>query len=349
MVQSLKFKNFLKKYSNIWPLIFLFLAIGVFASIQPVIVSPAGIQNILMAATLIALVGAGETLVVISGGIDLSPAYVMGLCAVVTALFMKYFATFLSPPIAIILGVFLGLLFSTIPGLINGLLVAKLKIPSFIATIGMMSIAHGGAYIANDGTPVSGLPRLISDIGNSDLFYYIPGEGFTVIRPEGFGSMKDLIRIIPIPVVFVAVLLVLIHFILHKTRYGRFVFSIGGNIDASRFAGIPVEKSLIKTYVLASLLYGIAGIVYTFRFGNAQPNMGQPMLLFAIGAVFIGGAGMTGGVGSLVGTVIGALMVATLQAGLSTLGVDSFYKYIAIGLVIIFAVLFDRMKHRLIQ
>jgi ribose transport system permease protein len=240
-------------------------------------------------------------------------------------------------------------LFSIVPGLINGLLIAKLKVPSFIATIGMMSIAQGLAFLANDGTPVTGLPRLISDIGNTDLLYYIPGEGFTMIRPEGFGAMRDLVKIIPIPVVFSFALLGLCYFILQKSIFGRYIYSIGSNFNSAIFAGLPVNKVLIKVYVLASVLYGMAGMIYIFRFGNAQPNMGAPMLLFAIGSVFIGGAGMSGGTGTLTGTIIGALLVATIQAGLSTLAVSAFWQYVAIGLVIIFAVLFDRFKLKLIS
>ena len=139
------------------------------------------------------------------------------------------------------------------------------------------------------------------------------------------------------------------YFILHKTVFGRHIYAIGCNIDAARFSGIPVDKVLIKTYMLGSLLYGIAGFLYAMRFSSAAPNMGEPMLLNAIGAVFIGGAGMTGGVGSIAGTVMGAIIIAILQTGLSTIGLAGFWQYVVVGLVIIFAVLFDRAKVRLIQ
>jgi len=212
-----------------------------------------------------------------------------------------------------------------------------------------MSVAKGFAYLANDGVTVTGLPRIISDVGNYNLLYYIPNEGFTMIRPEGFGSMGNLVQIMPLPVVMVIFVLILLHFILHKTLFGRYIFAIGNNSKASMFAGISIDKTLIKTYMLASLLYGIAGILYTLRFSNAAPNMGEPMLLNAIGAVFIGGTSMTGGEGRLSGTVVGALIIAILQAGLTTIGVTAFWQYVAVGVVIIVAVLFDGLKKKFMQ
>ena len=343
-------RNILKKYSNLFPIIFIIVIIAIVTSFQKEFFTLLSIQNVLTAATLIGVVAIGETNIIITGGIDLSAAYVMGLNGVVIAMLMRRLYLYgCSDLISITVGVVVCLLFSLIPGLINGLLIAKLKVPPFIATIGMMSVTQGAVYLISNGIPIIDLPKLSGIIGNSELLYYIPDKGWQITRPEGFATAKDLIKIMPWQVLMFFFIVAISYFILHKTVFGRHIYAIGCNIDAARFSGIPVDKVLIKTYMLGSLLYGIAGFLYAMRFSSAAPNMGEPMLLNAIGAVFIGGAGMTGGVGSIAGTVMGAIIIAILQTGLSTIGLAGFWQYVVVGLVIIFAVLFDRAKVRLIQ
>ena len=137
--------------------------------------------------------------------------------------------------------------------------------------------------------------------------------------------------------------------ILAKTIFGRHVYAIGGNLNAANLAGIPVDRVLIKVYMLAGLMYGVAGIIYVMRFSVASPYAGEPLLLSSVGAVFIGGASMGGGYGSIPGTVIGALIIAFLQTGLVMANVSPFYQYIAVGFVIIIAVLFDSYKSRFLM
>ncbi len=333
---------------KLWSVLFLLFIVGVF-SIRGVNFFRIDIlQNVLLAATLIMLVGIGETLVVISGGIDISPSYVVGLSAGIGAIMMRrlYMSGFNEVGI-IIIGILSIFLFSSIPGLINGLIITKLKVAPFIVTIGTMSIAEGIVYLLNNGMPIINQPPLVGKIGNAYLFYYVKGEGISFTRPENVsGSMIK--QVFPVPVLILLIFVLIIGFILAKTVFGLHIYAIGGNVDAARLSGVPVDLELIKVYMIASIMYGMAGMVYLFRFSTAAPNAGEPLLMSSLAAVFIGGASMAGGYGSVAGTVIGALIIAILQTGLVMSGVSSFWQYIAVGFVIIIAVLFDNYKSRLL-
>jgi len=344
-------KSSLRFLGRSWSILFLLILIAIFAIANVKFFTLASIQNVLLAATLIMLVGTGETFVVISGGIDLSPAYVVGLSASIGAIIMRtlYAMTDLDQGLIVIIGMASGILFSIVPGFINGAIIAKLKVPSFIVTLGTMSIAEGAVFLSNNGLPVTSLPPLVGKIGNTSLFYYTSGHGFSFFRiPEGVDP-RTAVAILPIPIIILAFVLIIVGFILAKTIFGQHIYAIGGNINAANLAGIPVDRALIKIYVIASLMYGIAGMVYVLRFSVASPSAGEPLLLSSVGAVFIGGASMGGGYGNISGTVIGALIIAVLQTGLVMANVSPFYQYIAVGLVIIIAVLFDSYKTRFLM
>jgi len=343
-------KSSLRFLGRSWSILFLLILIAIFAIANVKFFTLASIQNVLLAATLIMLVGTGETFVVISGGIDLSPAYVVGLSASIGAIIMRtlYAMTDLDQGLIVIIGMASGVLFSIVPGFINGAIIAKLKVPSFIVTLGTMSIAEGAVFLSNNGLPVTNLPPFVGKIGNTSLFYYTSGHGVFFRIPEGVDP-RTAVAILPIPIIILAFVLIIVGFILAKTIFGQHIYAIGGNINAANLAGVPVDRVLIKVYVIASLMYGIAGMVYVLRFSVASPSAGEPLLLSSVGAVFIGGASMKGGYGSISGTVIGALIIAVLQTGLVMANISPFYQYIAVGLVIIIAVLFDNYKTRFLM
>ena len=342
-------RGYLRILGRVWSILFLGAMIGFFSSRGVNFFSIMGLQNVLLASTLIMLVAMGETFVVISGGMDISPSYVVGLCGAVGAIIMRnMYAAGRDPVAAVVVGFVSALVFSLVPGLLNGVIITKMKVPPFIVTIGTMGIAEGAVFLSNGGVPVRELPPLVANIGNSYVMYHASGHGLSLFRPLGIEGVRS-IGILPIPVLILAVVVVIMHLILSRTRYGQHVYAIGGNVQAAKLSGIPVDRVVIKTYMVASLMYGIAGMVYVLRFASAAPNAGEPLLISSFGAVFIGGASMAGGYGTVGGTVIGALIIAVLQTGLVMLLVSPFFQYIALGCAIILAVFIDQFKAKLIQ
>ena len=269
------------------------------------------------------LLALGQTLVVISGGIDLSVGFTMGLAAVVFSKILNLSTGVLWDPLALVVAMVVALLASTVPGLINGLLIAKLRVPPFIGTLGMYGVARGIAYLLAGGTTIPISNPVVSFIGNG---YFLS---------------------IPI-VVLVTILLTLgMMFLLSQSRFGRHVYAIGGNRQASLRAGINVSRNTVALYILSSLTAGLGGILYTARFTAGAPQAGETLLLDSIAAVVIGGASLFGGSGTITGTVIGALIIAVIQYGLVFVNVEPFWQFVAVGVVIIISVLVDQTQKQL--
>ena len=342
-------RGYLRILGKVWSILFLAVLVGIFSSRGVNFFSVMGLQNVLLAATLIMLVAMGETFVVISGGMDISPSYVVGLCGAIGAIIMRdMYAAGRAPVAAVAVGFVSALAFSLIPGLLNGVIITKMKVPPFIVTIGTMGIAEGAVFLSNGGVPVRELPPLVANIGNTYFVYHTSGHGLKMFSPPGIEGVRSL-GILPIPVLMLIVVVIVMYLLLSKTKFGQHVYAIGGNVQAAKLSGIPVDRVVIKTYMVASLLYGIAGMVYVLRFASAAPNAGEPLLISSFGAVFIGGASMAGGYGTIGGTVIGALIIAVLQTGLVMLLVSPFFQYIALGCAIILAVFIDQFKAKLLQ
>jgi ribose transport system permease protein len=269
------------------------------------------------------LMALGQTFVVISGGIDLSVGFTMGLSAVVFSEILNRSTGVLWDPIALIVAAVVALLASTIPGLINGLLIAKLRVPPFIGTLGMYGVARGAAYLLAGGATVP--------ISNSVVSYI------------GSGSLLS----VPIVVLITIVLTVAMMFLLSQSRFGQHVYAIGGNRQASLRAGINVSRNTIALYILSALTAGTGGILYTARFTAGAPQAGETLLLDSIAAVVIGGASLFGGSGTITGTVIGALIIAVIQYGLVFVNVEPFWQFVAVGVVIIISVLVDQTQKQL--
>jgi ribose transport system permease protein len=284
------------------------------------LLNPFNIESITVFTVTPLLLALGQTFVIISGGIDLSVGFTMGLSAVVTAHVYNWATQFGHPVLGLASGVLAGLAVTLVPGTINGLLISKLQVPPFIGTLGMYGVARGVAFLLAGGTTVPIKPGLLGSVGNG--------------------------KILGLPIlVLIAVFLVLImHYVLSHTRFGQHTYAIGGNVQAARRAGINVGHNTIALYILSSLSAGCAGILYTAKFSAGAAQAGEPVLLDSIAAVVIGGASLFGGSGTIVGTVIGALIIAVIQYGLVFVNVEPFWQFVAVGVVIIISVLVDQMQ-----
>lgn len=314
-------------------------------------ISLRSVQGILTYATQILLIGLGETLIIIVAGIDLSAGWVLGFSAVVGATVMQsLFAKGLSPFIVISVGMLSGILIAVIPGLINGVLIAKVKVPAFISTLGIGVLIEGVALLISGGYPVVKQPPYLGTIGNSSVLYVWPGHEVSFFKYPAAATPADIpniLVIMPTVVLITIIVTFVIWFILAKTQFGQHLYAIGGNMEGAIRAGIPVEKTLIKVYTLAAVLAGIGGVIWSARFSSGAYNAGETTTMNAIAAVVVGGASLFGGEGTILGTIVGALIIATIQYGLVLLGVVPFWQYIAVGIVVVVAVIVDQFGRTL--
>jgi ribose transport system permease protein len=289
------------------------VGLGVLLTIlTPHFLSVSNLLNVMEQTSINAVIAVGMTLVILSGGIDLSVGSLLALAGVVLASALQ---AGWPAPAAIAAGVAVG----GVCGLLNGALITRGRLPAFIATLGMMSIARGAALVFTAGRPVSGF-----------------GAGFRQL------STARLLGV-PAPVVITIVVYAAGHFLLTRTRFGRYVYAIGGNEEATRLSGIDAAFHKTMVYVLSGMASGLAAALLTARLNSAQPIAGINYELDAIAATVIGGTSLSGGVGTLHGTLIGALIMGVLRNGLNLLGTSSFFQQIVIGVVIIAAVLVDSM------
>jgi ribose transport system permease protein len=263
-----------------------------------------------------AVMAVGVTLVIITGGIDLSVGSVAALSGVVGVMLMASFG--FSPLIGILGGILIG----AIAGVVNGLLVSVVGLPPFIATLGMLSVARGLVLIATGAVAVFGAP---------DSFRLL-GQG--------------VIGIIPIPIVLIAIVAIGGHFVLTRTKLGRYAYVMGSNMEAARLSGVPVKKYTTSVYVLSGALAGLGGMIAASRIWSGQPNFGEGLELDVIAAVVIGGASLFGGRGTVLGSLIGAFLVAVIRNGAIQLDINTFYQNVLIGVIIWLAVWWDRYQRR---
>jgi ribose/xylose/arabinose/galactoside ABC-type transport system permease subunit len=349
-------RRFILTMSRLWAWVFLGLMILFFLIAVPIynggsvnFLTLRNSQNILLAITPVLLLGLGQTFVIISAGIDLSVGWVMSLASVLSALAIR--AAFNSGlPLfpSVVLGFLAAVAGAGLVGLINGTIIAKLKVPAFIVTLGTSFIVRGVALLMSENTTVIGLPANIRAYGNEALVYLIRGEGgglYFLAPPALTGEMlRRMDRILPYPVIVTAVVVAIAFFILRRTQFGRHTYAIGGNIEAALRAGIPVDRRIIQIYILSAVTAGIGGFLSTLRFTAGSAVIGDPLLLSSIAAVIIGGVSLFGGAGSVMGTVIGSLIIAVLTTGLVMLNVQAFWQFIVVGVVVIVAVLIDQSR-----
>jgi ribose transport system permease protein len=271
--------------------------------------------NVFKQSFMTAILAAGMTLVILTGGIDLSVGSIVALSGVLSVMTLN---AGMNPLIAILVGSVVGLA----AGLINGYLTAVPKLPSFIVTLGSMTYIRGLALVISGGYPM-----VLTD----STFKFI-----------GAGEILG----VPTPIYITLLVYVIMFFVLKYTMFGRHVYAIGGNEEASRLTGIKVERTLIKVYSISGLFAGIVGVILAGRLFSGQPTAGNMAELDAIAAVILGGTSFVGGFGRIQGTIIGVLIIAVLKNGLTLLNVHFYWQSVVVGLVIIAAVLLDRLRSK---
>ncbi len=283
--------------------------------LTPHFLTVSNLLNIAQQTSINAIVAAGMTFVILSGGIDLSVGSIVALSGVALGAMLQ---TGYPLPVALAAALAAG----TACGMLNGALVSVGGLPPFIATLGMMSAARGTALVFTEGRPISGFD-----------------DGFRALATGSIGF-------VPAPVVVMIVVYVVAHLVLTRTTFGRYVYAIGGNEEATRLSGVAVRFHKTLIYGTSGLISAVAAVVLTARLNSAQPIAGTMYELDAIAATVIGGTSLMGGQGTLAGTLVGALIMGVLRNGLNLLGVSSFLQQIVIGVVIVSAVLVDTFLKR---
>ncbi len=285
-----------------------------FATQNAVFLSPVNIINILRQVSFNAILAMGMTVVIITGGIDLSVGSVLALAAVVAASLVKAN----SPILPVFLAVLIALAIGALCGFLSGIVITKGKRPPFIATLVMMTIARGVAQLYTTGRPVTGLQPAFKFIGAEFIFG------------------------IPVPIYIMALVTLVTYIILSHLRLGRYIYAVGGNEQSARASGIKVDSVKIFAYVFSGILSALVGVILAARLNSATPILGQGYELDAIAAAVIGGTSMDGGRGKVIGTLVGALIIGTISNGLDILNVSAYWQQIIKGLIILIAVLLDR-------
>jgi ribose/xylose/arabinose/galactoside ABC-type transport system permease subunit len=274
-------------------------------------------MNIFRRSSVNAILAVGMTAIIISGGIDLSVGSMLAVAGMVGAWTMHHFSGETLTPSGMWLGTLAGIATGTCAGFLNGALINGLKLPPFILTLGTMSAFRGVAYVMNDGQPY-----------NVPAYKYL-GDG------ELFG--------VPVSILIAAVIVLIAIFILNRTTLGRYTYAIGANRTATLYSGVNVTRTLIIIYTLAGVLVGVAAMIATSRTVSAQPTAGIGLELDIIAAVVIGGASLNGGRGTIVGTMIGTLLISFLRNGCTLLGISTNVQLIVIGIIIVVAVSVDQL------
>ena len=316
--------GFIKKYAIIGILLLFIILLSVLTS--GTFLQAQNLINVIRQVSAIGVIATGMTFVIIINGIDLSVGSVLAVAAVVSAsLAQSPQASVIKYPglqLPVIVAVVAGLAVGALLGLINGVLIAGFKIAPFIATLGMMTAARGMANIYTDGRPISRLQPDFNWIGQGDLLF------------------------IPVPIWILAIVAVLAHVALNFTRFGRHTYALGGNEQAARVSGISLNKVKIAIFTLSGLLAGLAGMVLAARIGSGNPQLGTGIELDAITAAVIGGTSFNGGVGTIWGTIVGALIIGIINNGLDLMNVSPFMQQVVKGAIIVIAIIIDERKNR---
>ena len=302
-MRNLQFKDIIRRYGILIGLIGLITGFSVlserFFTISNMLI-------VMRQTSIVAFLAVGMSFVILGAGIDLSVGSVLAFSGAVGAGVMQNGGIFF--------GILAGLALGTALGAFSGIVITKLKIPSFIATLAMMAIARGGTLVYTDGRPITGLPSSFAFLG------------------------RGYIGNVPFPIILMLIIFILAYIVLKLTRFGRYVYATGGNINAARASGIKVNNVIISTFAISGFLSGLTGMVLASRLNSAQPTAGMGYELDAIAAVVLGGTNLFGGEGELWGTLVGAFIMGILNNGLNMLNVSSFYQQVVKGIVILIAV-----------
>jgi ribose transport system permease protein len=304
--------SFVKKY-RLGPLIGFVLLFVILSIMSPQFLTFDNLRNVGLQTTVNALLAVGMTFVILTAGIDLSVGSAVALSSVVASQLML-------SHVDVWLACIIGLLVGAIGGAINGIFVSYGKLAPFIVTLGTMQLFRGLTEVFTQGIPIFNLPQSFSELG------------------------AGMIIGIPIPVIITAIVFIAAWIVLKKTVVGRKIYALGGNEKVAHLAGIKVKRYFVWVYVVSGILAALAGLILTSRLGSAEPTAGNGYELDAITAVVLGGTSLVGGEGSVVGTLIGALILGVIDNGLNLLNVNSFYQDAVKGLIILIAILLDRKK-----
>lgn len=274
------------------------------------------LTNILIQNADIAIIAIGQTFVILTSGIDLSVGSSVVLSSYVAGIMMQV-------GINVFLSILAGLLIGILVGLVNGLAVTKLKVTPFITTLGMMSIGRGLIYVYSQGVPISGLKN----------------PSFTWLSSGRF-------LFLPTPIILVFIVATVAYVLLNNMKIGRHVYAIGCNEEAAKLAGINMVKTIIFVYIMSGLLSALSGILLTSRLSSATASLGSGMELTSIAAVVLGGTSLSGGKGGVIGSIIGAYLMASLANGFVLLGINPYWQTVVTGAIIILAVAMDQLKQR---
>lgn len=310
MTKRLNGKDLFNKYGILMVFLILFVLLTI---ITNTFFTSRNLINVLKQVSINGIISVGMMCVLLTGGIDLSVGSIVALSGIVAT-------TFAHPgEYPVIVPVILGILAGAACGVVNGTLVAFLNLPAFIATLGMLSVASGVALVLSKGRPISNL---------SDQFRYIGG-----------GTILGL----PILIYILAAVFLIGYLILSWTKFGRYLYAIGGNEEAAKASGLSVARIKLFVYMISGICAGLAGTVLASRINAGQPNSGEGYELDAIAAVVIGGTSLNGGIGKVSGTILGVLIVGVINNGMDLLNISSYYQKIVKGSIIVLAVLLDRI------
>ena len=295
----------------------LLVMIGIFSLINPIYLRASNLIDVIEQSTINGLLAIGITFAIITAGIDLS----VGSTFAVVIVSVGMLITNGVPPVA---GFAIGIVIGFILGAINGLLITRMKLQPFIATLGMMSVYRGVAYVMTGGWPVLSIPRSFRNLTDGKLIFDIP-----------------------VSVVVLFVFAFFAHVLLKRTRFGTYLYAIGGNEEATRLSGVDVDRAKVFAYAICGVGAALSGMVLLGRLGSGEPTAGVSYELRAIAAAAVGGASLAGGKGTMLGTLLGALLLSALRVGLIVAGMDTFWQYIATGLVIVTAAYFEVIQRKL--
>lgn len=301
-------RDLLRRYGMVLAFALLVVALSILSNS---FLTVSNILNVARQVSINAIIAAGMTFVILTGGIDLSVGSVLAFSGAIIA-------GLLSTGRPVVLAILAGLTVGGLLGLVNGLIISRGKVQPFIATLAMLTIARGATLVYTDGRPITGLP---------DAFVWL-----------GAGEVGQ----VPVPVIIMALVFALCYIVLTRTVLGRYVYAIGGNEEAARLSGVNVTFYKTLVYVISGVLSTTSAIILTARLNSAQPTAGSGFELDAIAAVVLGGTTLAGGEGGIGGTLLGAFIIGVLNNGLNLLNVSSFYQQVVKGVVILLAVLLDR-------
>lgn len=293
------------------------LIIGVFLSLlSDKFLTSGNLISVMRQISINVYIALGMTLVIILGGIDLSVGAIVALTGTVTV------GLIVNTGLPIAAAIAIGLLIGVVCGFISGTMVAEFKLPAFIVTMAMMNIARGAANVYSGGRSTRITDEFFSSIGSGYLF-----------------------GVIPLPVIYMVALIILITVVLNKTKFGTYIYAIGGNRESARLSGVPIKKVEIAVFTIIGLLSAFAGLVLASRMYSGQPSVGAGYELDAIAACVLGGVSMSGGKGRISGTVFGAMVIGFISNGLNLMNVNSFWQLVVKGIIILIAVVIDSQKN----